>query len=398
MAVWNGTTGDDTYTGTEFDDYINGLLGNDTLYGVGGNDTIVGSYGTDSLYGGGGNDVLEGGRDADFIDGGRGSDTMWCYYAGASVLADLLKGTISGGETTGDTFVSIENLTGSYDYSNELYGDIRINTLIGGVAGDLLVGRGGNDILYGWRGADRMYGGAGNDMLYDDRPDLSAGTEADILNGGAGIDYMAGGQGDDTYYVDETGDTVAEGYNAGNDRIISTATYSMPDNTEILVLKGTGNIDGTGNGDSNTILGNSGNNTLGGGAGNDSLRGSDGADTLNGGLGKDKLFGGADSDVFAFDSVNDSGLGASRDIIKDFVQGEDIIDLSGIDVIPGGDDDGFVDVLPVGDRFTGVAGQLRITQTSADTIISGDVDGDRAADFQIQLSGVWDLNAADFIL
>ena len=56
--------------------------------------------------------------------------------------------------------------------------------------------------------------------------------------------------------------------------------------------------------------------------GRDFLKGQDGDDILNGGGGKDKLKGGEGSDVFVF-----SGTGLGRDIIIDFEDGIDLIDL-----------------------------------------------------------------------
>ena len=58
----------------------------------------------------------------------------------------------------------------------------------------------------------------------------------------------------------------------------SLANYTLGVNVENLTLTGSGNINGTGNGDANTLTGNSGNNTLDGDVG---------ADTMIGGLGND---------------------------------------------------------------------------------------------------------------
>src|SRR4051794_21415003 len=57
MAIFNGTTGADSLTGSFFDDVLNGGAGNDTLRGSAGSDTLDGGTGNDSMVGGTGNDV-----------------------------------------------------------------------------------------------------------------------------------------------------------------------------------------------------------------------------------------------------------------------------------------------------------------------------------------------------
>ncbi len=53
-----------------------------------------------------------------------------------------------------------------------------------------------------------------------------------------------------------------------------------------------------------------------------------------------------------------------------------------------------------GAAFTGAAGQLRWFQDlrAPTTIVEGTVNADKVADFQIQLTGLKTLTAADFIL
>jgi hypothetical protein len=80
-----GLGGNDTITGTQFDDVIVGGDGNDTITGLGGNDVLSGNAGDDTVSGGEGNDVITGndGNDTlsgeggnDFVDGGLGNDTV----------------------------------------------------------------------------------------------------------------------------------------------------------------------------------------------------------------------------------------------------------------------------------------------------------------------------------
>jgi len=70
----------------------------------------------------------------------------------------------------------------------------------------------------------------------------------------------------------------------------------------------------------NMITGNAGANILTGGAGDD---------ILIGGGGADMLYGSAGSDIFRFLALTDS-TGSHADVIADFVQGEDHIDVSAL--------------------------------------------------------------------
>ena len=155
-----------------------------------------------------------------------------------------------------------------------------------------------------------------------------------------------------------------------------------------------------------TLVGNNGNNSLFGGAGNDILSGGVGSDNLTGGLGRDTMTGGTGADVFDFNVVSETGkTAATRDIIKDFQHLVDDIDLSTIDAntkVAGNQVFKFLAVKAA--AFTGVAGQLHWLQINPTgtlndkTIIEGDINGDRVADFQIELTGLKLLTASDFVL
>jgi len=161
-----------------------------------------------------------------------------------------------------------------------------------------------------------------------------------------------------------------------------------------LTLSGSGNITATGNTLNNRLTGNAGINSLNGGVGNDILVGGAGADTLIGGAGKDDMTGGLNNDRFDFNAISESVVGANRDVIRDFNRAQaDRIDLITIDArsnVAG--DQAFTFI--AGSAFSGTSGQLRF----AGGILSGDINGDKIADFEIQLVGVTALSATDFLL
>ena len=106
--------GNDTITGTVFDDVINSGDGNDTVTGLDGDDTITAGdgnntvtgglgddivtagTGNDSLTGSEGNDVLDGGTGIDTLSGGPGDDNLVGPNNDSSV------DTVSGGDGVND--------------------------------------------------------------------------------------------------------------------------------------------------------------------------------------------------------------------------------------------------------------------------------------------------------
>ena len=166
-----------------------------------------------------------------------------------------------------------------------------------------------------------------------------------------------------------------------------------------LSLIGTANLNGTGNALANRLDGNAGANTLNGGdgndqlygyAGNDTMLGGGGADYLAGGLGLDSMTGGNGADSFGFQSAAE----ANGDVIGDFSATEgDKIDLRPIDTTPAlARDQGFIWI--DGAAFNSVAGELRFSGS----VLSGDLDGNGLADFEITLTGVTSLTSANIWL
>ncbi|RXR07552.1 putative Ig domain-containing protein [Pseudoxanthomonas composti] len=250
-----------TLTGSAENAYGNGLdntlTGNgDANYLVGGagNDTLLGNNGSDELDGGLGNDTLDGGGGDDYMYGGDGDDT---YVVGSS-----------GDEVREEEHEGVDTVRSSLTYT--LGSEIE-NLVLTGSSG--LSGNGNelDNVLTGNSGANTLRGYAGNDYL----------------DGGSGNDTMIGGSGDDVYVVGATGDKVTESANEGVDSVLSAVTYTLSANLENLTLTGKSAINGTGNASANLLIGNSGNNALSGLAGDDTLEGKQGGDTLTGAAGND---------------------------------------------------------------------------------------------------------------
>ena len=70
--------------------------------------------GDDLLSGASDNDTLMGGSGADHLAGDLGIDTAAYDYSPAGVFVALITGVAKGGDATGYTFDSIENLSGSH--------------------------------------------------------------------------------------------------------------------------------------------------------------------------------------------------------------------------------------------------------------------------------------------
>lgn len=153
---------------------INGSGGSDSFFGGLQADILNGRQGNDSIFGAAGNDTLNGGTGADYLSGGLGSDRATYINASSGVKAYLDTAPANAGEAAGDTFNSIENLTGS-NFNDILAGNAQINRLSGA---------GGNDTVYGYGGYDTLFGNDGNDLL----------------NGGTGKDTLEGNAGRDTFF------------------------------------------------------------------------------------------------------------------------------------------------------------------------------------------------------
>jgi Ca2+-binding RTX toxin-like protein len=299
------------------------------------------------------------------------------------------------------------------------------NRLDAMLVNDRLVAGAENDIVRGGVGGDAIRGNDGNDRLYGgaDGDNLNGGMGNDLLDGGIGNDRMTGSGGNDTYRVDSALDRVVESdvsAAGGVDRVESTISFSLSRaeraGVEQLVLRGGGDLSGTGNRFDNSISGSSGDNKLVGGSGNDSLAGGSGEDrlhgqsgndSLRGGKGDDDLIGGSGSDIlrgdagrdaFVFNAVSESLAGATtRDVIQDFTTA-DVMDLRGTDanaLAAGNQAFSFI-----GSGAFTEAGQLRFeADGTGNTLVQANVNGDLSADFEVLLQGYTSvLGRGDFLL
>ncbi|TCQ29005.1 calcium-binding protein [Rhizobium sp. PP-CC-3G-465] len=343
MANYYGTNRNDILTQNKLSEV--------SIYGYGGNDTINLNR-TDSLGG------------FNYVDAGSGNDRVVNYYEGGN---DIFLGT-----------------------GNDLYiADIRADD---GKAYDVVSGGDGNDIFQVNSEASVYKGDSGNDTF------RSVGYN-NSFNGGTGIDTIS--------Y--ELQDAYASQRGKGVDIDLDKGTATIDsDQIEVLVnienASGTNSADDiTGSADRNVLkgfggadnlYGLEGNDGLYGGAGNDVLYGGSGADDLTGGIGRDYLNGGTGADIFYFDTLIDSRVGSGRDVIADFTASEgDLIDLSGIDANTRSGGNQTFDYIG-NDGFSRHAGELRFSNG----ILSGDVNGDGRADFEVSVSGVTKMYADDFIL
>ena len=327
-------------------------------------------------------------------------------FEGDETFRVRLSGQSAGiGLGTRSTFFTIKDDDGGTAGNDNITGSNR---------GDTINARAGNDEVDGAAGADSLAGGAGNDTL-------TGGAGADRLVGGHGIDSanystaagavtvnLATGSGSGG---DAQGDKLSGIENVfgsvGDDKLIGNSGANklsgLGGNDTLTSGAGADTLAGGGGNDTlkgdlgnDTLDGQNGNDRLFGGPGTDRLLGGAGNDSLAGGTGRDILNGGAGADHFVFTTLKDSASGAQRDHIADFSRLADLIDVSGIDAKAGvGGNQAFHFITGA---FTGTKGELHAVNKGANSIVAGDVDGDKHPDFSILVEGINDLHAVDFVL
>jgi serralysin len=371
-----------------------------------GADTIIGNQAHNRLSGSGGNDQITGGIGNDTLDGGTGTDTvLFTGERSQYAISRLSDGSIEIKDLRADTSDRLDIVWNVewYQFAGKLYDvaglgvDPVVETLSttsetssDPVSSDPAVSdpqasdpNPVNLTLFDTDGGNRLYGSAGSDQLYG-----RGGN--DVLLGGEGGDYLSGGSGIDyaSYVSAATGVLASLSSPSSNRGDAAGDSY-----LSIEGLLGSGFADRLlGNNGANTIKAGGGNDKLYGHSGNDVLSGGTGNDALTGGSGRDVLYGGSGADSFVFAAARQS-RGFSIDTIKDFVRGSDHIDLRGIDAnTKAGGNQAFSFIGK--SSFSGKAGQLKF----ASGVLSGDVNGDKVADFQVKVAGLSTLNKGDFYL
>ncbi|UTG94938.1 M10 family metallopeptidase C-terminal domain-containing protein (plasmid) [Sinorhizobium meliloti] len=303
-------------------------------------------------------------------DGGGGTDTYDFSNYTTALKVDLRPGewtTTSAAQLAklhyDGSKVAIGNIANALQYQ----GDTRslIENAKGGAGNDAITGNAAANALWGNGGNDRLIGGDGND-------NLAGGAGADRLDGGNGTDLAN--------YSNATAGMVADLYSPGS----NTGEAAGDTYVSIERLYGSAFND--------TLRGDNRANLLNGLAGNDMLNGRDGNDTLIGGNGADRLIGGGGADTFVFQTTAQSAP-AFRDVIDDFASGVDRMDLRSIDASSKAiGDQAFLFI--GSSAFHGKAGELNFRSG----IVSGDVNGDGLADFQIKVMNLSALSGSDFLL
>jgi Ca2+-binding RTX toxin-like protein len=286
--------------------------------GTSANNTINGSNQADELNGFAGHDTLNGGGGADTLVGGEGNDVY--ITDGLDTLIEL------AGEGTDEVRAAVSFTLPEHFENLRLQGSAAING----------TGNAANNTLWGNSGAN-------------------------VLNGGGGNDTMRGAAGDDIYITDG-GDTLIETAGQGTDEVRSSASYTLLNHFENLVLTGSASINGSGNTANNVITGNAGDNVLNGGAGIDTLqmtatapyqasvnlttgvgtgngndtllnfenvRGTEQSDVITGNAGNNHIDGAGGSDeIFATSGIDTIVGGEGNDLIRFDLTGAAVVNLA----------------------------------------------------------------------
>jgi Ca2+-binding RTX toxin-like protein len=343
-----------------------------------------------------GNDILYGSNDDDVIIGGRGNDTLNGYDGFDRFLVGLDHGVdaVTGGNgydvisaTADNVKIGLSAISGVEEINAGGFADVSISMTARADTLDL------RHVLV--EGITKINLGSGNDTFYGN---LDIGD--DYVIGGAGSDKMYGSVGNDTFEIGaNAGRDIIDGGDDFDTLLITAPVFVWQNVTSIERVIGTDlRINGT-NGDdtfdfSDTELVGVGKIDVG--LGDDTIVASvsGGRYLLSEGI--DTFISGAGRDIYDVARLSYSKVGAADRIIG-FEQGEDFFNLAAIDAstrVAGNQAFSFIGTA----AFGGVAGQLRYVDDGATTHVYGDVNGDKIADFQIDMTGSYQLTTHDFVL
>jgi Ca2+-binding RTX toxin-like protein len=194
--IFVGTDGDDSYTGTAFDDKIVATLGADTY------------------------------------DGGEGSDMITFSNFETGVTVDLGGGT----GPNGTVLSNIEDVVGS-SFNDIILGSTEANSIKGGHGDDRIYGLDGDDVIAGGSGNDAIHAGSGNDSI-------NGGGGNDDITGRLGADVMTGGTGADIFRYYNPTDGVFDSGLAQADRDLITDFKSGQDDLDFSAMDANQATDG----------------------------------------------------------------------------------------------------------------------------------------------------------
>ncbi|MCY1275697.1 Bifunctional hemolysin/adenylate cyclase precursor [compost metagenome] len=390
------------------------------------------------------NNTLFAGAGNNILNGGAGVDTASYLHATAAVTASLSVTTAQAtGGSGSDTLLAFENLTGSR-FNDILTGNAGANILDGGAGVDRMTGGDGSDVYYVDNVGDifsetnAVAATGGTDSVYSFLGAYTLGANVENLRLLASVAANGTGNALNNTIFAGAGNNILNGGSGVDTASYLFATAAVTANLAITTAQATGGSGSdtllafenlTGSGFNDTLAGNAGNNVLDGGAGFDTLSyfqatagvtvslavttaqatggagidtlrnfegltGSAFNDTLTGNVGVNFFNGGAGGDRFDFNSLGEMGVGALRDVVRDFNSAEgDKIDLSTLDANAATAANDAFTFIGTAAFSANASGQLRF----AFGVLYGSTDADSVAEFEISLLGLRSIASSDLI-
>jgi hypothetical protein len=342
-------------------------------------------------------------RGTGVIEGGKHGITG----ANDATITNLLGGQIIGRNGSGinfdtetadgDTAVTVINnglISGRYDGYGDGDGDgvdvdyvvvISNRGTIEGVSADNIddfadgIAAGGGTIR---NFAGGFIYGETNGILIDDGDRNGAYAETRLNNAGeitgllnAGVQLIGDFDDSITNSGTITGLNFSIDTGAGNDKVVNSGTLDG-----VVLLRDGDDVYRSVAGGTEDIVD--------GGTGDDRIFAGSASQTIVGGAGRDVMSGGGGDDTFLYQSYDDSNIVTGIDRITDFDAG-DTLDFNRVDA----------DSVAAGDQnftligtaaFSGIAGELRISDNGINTSLIGDTNGDGLGDFVVKLEGLFD--------